>query len=161
MSKFQWRTAAVAAIAATVLGACTTTGVGSGDVVKTGAPVQFTWKSLDGGLTGTMTATVPDNGVFTGKFVQISSTTEIESLGPLWGGWAPGWNDWPYWGPGPDVYNAAQFVTRYSGKVLVNLQNGPGTRMRCRLLLTFPSQGMSGGGDGECQINGATIAARF
>lgn len=49
--------------AALVLGACTTTGMGGGELTRQGQaeePVLFSWKSGDGGISGSMVATLPD-----------------------------------------------------------------------------------------------------
>lgn len=151
-----------------VLGGCTTMGTGQGDISRDhqpGEPVHFTWKSTNGGQHGTMTATL-QNAVYQGQFFQITSQTRREMLAPLWVGWDDGWGDWPYWG-GPygawsGSYDATQFVTYYSGKVLANLTSPGGGRMRCRFLLFSPVSGMAGGGQGECQLrDGRTVNATF
>jgi len=153
-----------------ILGGCTTTGTGQGDISgnhQPGAPVHFTWQSTDGGQQGTMSATL-QNTVYQGRFFQITRQTRLEMLTPLWVGWNDNWGDWPYWGgPFPDGafqggYDTSQFITLYSGKVLANLNNPDGGHMRCRFLLYSPSEGMSGGGQGECQLQkGRTINATF
>lgn len=153
-----------------VVGGCTTMGTGQGEVSRhhrPGAPAHFTWKSTDGGQQGTMTATLR-HAVYRGRFFQITRQTRRETLAPLWLGWNDGWSDWPYWG-GPFAdgafqggYDTTQFVTYYSGKVLANLSSPAGGRMRCRFLLFSPAAGMTGGGQGECQLlGGRTIDATF
>lgn len=153
-----------------ILGGCTTMGTGQGDVLgdhQSRTPVQFTWKSTDGGQQGTMTATL-QNTVYQGRFFQITHQTQREVLAPLWVGWSDGWSDWPYWG-GPYMggvfqggYDTTQFITHYSGKVLANLSSPSGEWMRCRFLLFSPATGMSGGGQGECQLrDGSNIDATF
>jgi hypothetical protein len=47
------------------LGACTTLGTGSGSTSSGDRPVSFAWTSKDGGVTGTMSATLSDGGAFT------------------------------------------------------------------------------------------------
>lgn len=155
---------------ALLLGACTTTGMGGGELTTQGQrrePVQFSWKSNDGGITGTMLATLPGS-TYQGRFFQITQQTQREVLAPLWVGWNNGWSDWPYWGgpfpggPFPEGYGGTEFITHYSGKVLANLSNPQGQRMRCRFVLMAPRSGMAGGGQGECQLsNGSTINAVF
>lgn len=159
--------ATLAAGALLALGACSTlsTGMGGGDLQrqgKTEEPVLFSWRSHDGGISGSMVATLP-NATYQGRFFQITQQTEREGVSPLWDGWNEGWTDWPYWGwGGPATYSWTQFSTRYTGKVLANLRTDAGQRMRCRLHLTQPAQGMAGGGDGECQLQGGgTVRARF
>lgn len=76
--------------AALLLGACTTTGMGGGELTRQGkasAPVLFSWKSTDGGLSGTMAATLPD-ATYQGRFFQITRQTERQMVTPLWEGWS-------------------------------------------------------------------------
>ena len=151
--------------AALLLGACTTTGIGGGELTTQGQrrePVQFSWKSEDGGISGTMLATLPGS-TYQGRFFQITQQTQREVLTPLWVGWNNGWSDWPYWGGSyPGGLDTTQFVTHYSGKVLANMSGTNGQRMRCRFVLMSPGSGMSGGGQGECQLsNRSTINAVF
>ncbi len=156
----------LASTAVAMLCACTTTGMGGGELSVKGqdnGPVQFTWKSEDGGISGTLTATLPD-AIYQGRFFQITQQTQRQRIAPLWDGWSEGWNDWPYWGEfgryGP--YDATQFITRYTGKVVASLRSDSGKRMRCRFHLADPIRGMAGGGEGECQLaEGTTISAWF
>ena len=156
--------AALLTILAT-LWACTTTGVGDGQLSGLGteeAPVAFSWISKDGGITGTMTAAMPD-AAYTGRFFQITQQTRSETLEPLWSHWHNGWYDWPYWG-GPFMapYPTTRFVTHYSGKVVATLEAAGQQHMRCRFHLADPASGMSGGGEGECQLtDGRVVRAVF
>ncbi len=161
------RVAVVAASAALLLGACSTTmsGMGGGDLVEAGKtvePVLISWTSDNDALSGTMVATLPDL-TYSGPFFEITQQTREESLAPLWGGWNEGWYDWPYWINTPEgPYEFDRFITHYSGKVVANLSAPDGSQMRCRLHLIKPASGMAGGGEGECQIAGdGTIQARF
>jgi hypothetical protein len=147
------------------LTACTTVGTGGGQLSgKEGAevPVAFNWTSTDGGMSGTMTAQLP-GAVFQGPFFQITQQTRGETLSPLWTHWHQGWNDWPYWSdPFPSMYPSPQFITHYSGKVVATLESSNNQRMRCRFHLVVPSRGMSGGGEGECQLSqGRVVRAVF
>ncbi len=156
---------AASALALTVLAGCTTTGMGRGEMITQGRlaePVKFSWKSTDGGLSGSMVATLPD-ATYTGRFFQITRQTQQETLAPMWDGWSAGWYDWPYGDQSyPPMYTATQFVTYYSGKVVANLATGDGQRMRCRFHLANPAKGMSDGGLGECQLaDGRIISATF
>ena len=138
--------------------ACTTMGTGTGSVSPGSAPVAFSWTSKDGGNTGTMTASV-DGADYTGPFLQATSAIRSDDVfEPMWYGWRRGWGDWRYYG----APYGTSFATHYSGKVLANLQ-GPGSaRMRCRFVLNDPISGMSGGGQGTCQIaGGRTVDAVF
>ncbi len=149
------------------LSACSTvtSGMGGGDLVRHGKPAEpvlISWSSQNGGISGSMTATLPD-ATYQGPFFQITQQTVREGVAPLWDGWTEGWTDWPYWGwGGADTYVWRQFSTRYSGKVLANLHTPGGRHMRCRLHMADPVRGMAGGGDGECQLQGGgVIHARF
>lgn len=145
--------------------ACTTTGVGDGQIMEKGRPelqVTFAWKSKDNGMSGEMTASLPDAN-YQGRFFQITQSTRSEVLVPLWTHWRHGWYDWPYWGyPGIEPYPATRFITHYSGKVVATLDAGGGKHMRCRFHLADPARGMSGGGEGQCQLSdGRTLKATF
>lgn len=147
------------------LAACTTTGIGGGQMSGAGAqdePVTFSWKSTDGGISGTMTASLPGM-IFQGRFFQITEQTRAEVLNPLWLHWHSGWNDWPYWGgPMAPAFPTTQFITYYSGKVVATLESEGKQRMRCRFHLVDPVSGMSGGGEGECQLSeGRVVRAVF
>ncbi len=148
------------------LTACTTTGIGGGQLVGAAArdqPVAFSWKSLDGGISGSMVAVLLGQS-FQGRFFQITEQTRSEVLSPLWLNWRHGWYDWPYWGGplGGMPYPTTQFITHYTGKVVATLESPAGQRMRCRFQLVAPAQGMSGGGEGECQLSdGAVVRATF
>ena len=146
------------------LGACTTMGTGTGSTSTGDQPVAFDWTSKDGSVTGTMSATLPGGNVFTGPYLEITSTAESTQFSPMWMGWSPGWSDWGYglsgWtGGGLDTIGT---TTSYSGKVVANLQGPNSQRMRCRFDLNDPVSGMGGGGQGKCQVaGGATIDAVF
>jgi hypothetical protein len=141
--------------------ACTTTGSGGGQLAGPGAqeePVTFSWSSTDGGMSGAMTAALP-NVSYQGRFFQITQQTRGEVLTPLWTHWNRGWYDWPYWsGPGSPPYPATQFITFYSGKVVATLESLGNQRMRCRFHLVEPVRGMSGGGEGQCQLSDGRLA---
>ena len=138
------------------LAGCTTTGAGYGEVQKVGGePVAFQWKSADGGISGTLSASLAPERFFSGQFIQTTTEAHSDILDHMWHGWAPGWGAW---GPGP----ANGYVTSFSGRVLANLIGARGEQMRCRFRLAEPSSGMSGGGSGECQVaGGERIDATF
>lgn len=147
-------------LAALALAGCTTSGTGVGTTTSGAAAATFTW-SADSSRHGTMTAVLSAGGTYTGEFFQITSDTTVNSLGPMWvgwggrRGWGGGWGGWGGWGP------SDSFVTEYSGKVVANLQ-GPSGFMRCRFDLIRPSSGMSGGGQGRCQLpDSKIIEAQF
>ena len=140
------------------LSACTSMGTGSGSVSPGGAPVTFAWKSTDGGNTGTMSATLADRQIFSGPYLQITREVRSDDFGPMWTGWGYGWNDWDGFGP----FGGPAFSTEYSGRVVASLQDAGGQRMRCRFQLNTPLDGMTGGGQGTCQLkNGRSVDAVF
>jgi hypothetical protein len=140
------------------LSACTSLGTGTGSVSPGGAPVSFAWKSTDGGTTGTMSATLAGRQTFSGPYLQITRDVRNDDFGPMWGGWPYGWNDWGGWG----AFDGPAFATEYTGRVMANLQSTTGQRMRCRFHLNRPVDGMTGGGQGECQLdNGRSVNAVF
>lgn len=149
--------------AAMLMSGCTTTGVFGADIVSNGRavePVMFSWKSTNGGIGGTMVATLPD-ATYQGRFLQITRQVDSDTMAPMWSGWPAGWADWPLTGA-PLPMDEMQFTTVYSGRVVANLENASGTLMRCRFQMARPDAGMAGGGTGECQLaGGTTIQATF
>jgi hypothetical protein len=144
------------------LSACTSLGTGSGSVSPGGAPATFAWKSTDGGTTGTMSATLGSGQTFSGPYLQITKQVSNIDFDPMWSGWSYGWNDWDGWAPYGGPYAEPAFVTEYSDHVIANLQSTDGQRMRCRFNLTRPVDGMTGGGQGECQLgSGRSVNAVF
>jgi hypothetical protein len=144
------------------LGACTTMGTGEGSTVSGDQPVSFNWTSKDGGVTGTMTATLSNGSVFTGPYLEITKTAQSDQFYPMWTGWAPGWRDWGYGGFGAFPLDSTGITTTYSGKVTANLTGPASQRMRCRFDLNDPPSGMGGGGQGKCQLaSGTTVDATF
>jgi hypothetical protein len=144
-----------------VLAGCTTMGTGLGTTATGGTPVQFSWKSSNG-VSGSMHAALPDGSVYMGSYLQITTDTTVDSLGSLWEGWSPGWGfgGWDYWDGGLD--GGTDFVTHYSGRVVANLADPEGKHIRCKFLLAHPTDGMAGGGQGDCQLpNGKTIVTSF
>ena len=139
------------------LAACTTMGTGTGDSSSGDVKASFAWKSTDD-RTGTLTASLSNGDNYSGQFFQVTRDTRVETLSPLWSGWAGPWHGWRYWGPYPDT----AFVTHYSGRVVANLADNDGQHMRCHFTLMHPQQGMAGGGAGQCQLpTGLTIDTTF
>lgn len=142
---------------AVALSACTTLGSGTGSLQPGAAPASFAWKSTDGGITGSMSATLSDGRTFSGPYLEITSSARSEDLTPMWIGWRRGWADWPGWGLPNELV-----TTQYSGRVTANLQATDSERMRCSFQLNQPDAGMAGGGQGQCQLaNGRSVDAVF
>jgi hypothetical protein len=149
--------AIAAALAAASLAACTTIGVGNGELRPGNTPVEFDWSSKDGSMSGAMSARLGTGASYTGTFVQI---IQQEGLAPQ-----PMWNDWPgIWdGWGTEIsYPPSSVTTQYSGSVEASLATADGQRMQCHFILNAPVAGMHGGGQGDCRLgDGRTIAAAF
>jgi hypothetical protein len=156
-------------LAAALLGGCVASGAIKGRLTEPGAaatPVTLHYRSARFNQNGILTATLPDGESFSGRYLQVTSDTDAESLDPYWGGWGVGWAGWGPWtddyGPWIVGEDVPTFVRNYSGKVIATLLGDRGSRMRCRFCLADPSQGMSSGGVGECEVTGGgKIAAEF
>jgi hypothetical protein len=137
--------------------ACSSQGSGSGELkpasgVAPAESIRFSWHSDGDSVTkGTMTTTVPGKGRFTGKYMQITSQSDVAGAGPyFYDTWHPGWDGWDGWG---DPEGVDAFVTNYSGKVISVLRSDAGESMRCRFRLAEPASGPAGGGTGECELS--------
>jgi hypothetical protein len=136
---------------------CTTMGGGFGSTPSGASPTTFSWKSSDG-VTGTMNATMSDGTTYSGQYFEITRDTTVDAVAPLWVGWHSGWRGAGDW----DAEPTPDFVTHYSGRVVANLASPNTTHMRCKFTLARPSDGMAGGGSGQCQLpDGTTIDANF
>jgi len=156
------------AAAALALAGCVASGAIQARITKpaNGGPVVMAYRSERFQNNGTLTATMPGGETFSGRYLQVTSDVDAESLDPYWGGWGVGWDGWEPWTddygpwiPGADV---PTFVRNYSGKVIATLLGDRGGRMRCRFRLADPEEGMSSGGLGECETGtGQRIDATF
>ncbi len=144
--------------ASIAVGACTSMGSGSGYFTQGNEAVNFSWKSDDGsGTSGQMSATLADGKIFSGDYLEITHQIATAELDPVWNEWDRG---------GSDLFTEASIPdfgsgTQYSGRVLAKLRSGDGQRMTCRFHLNVPSQGMAGGGQGRCDVNGGSVDAVF
>src|SRR6267154_5160696 len=80
--------------AAVALSACTTMGTGTGSVSPGNEPVTFSWKSSDGGVSGSMSAALKDGQTFSGPYLEVTSTTSSQAFDPMCSGWERGWGGW-------------------------------------------------------------------
>jgi hypothetical protein len=110
---------------------------------------QFAWHSGADASQGEIQATLPDGRLFSGKYLQVRSTTEVNTAGLYYSAWSgPGWAGGPWYGGAP-----GGFVTEYSGQAVALLDSADGTQMRCKFALNTPERGMAGGGMGTCQLS--------
>ncbi len=156
------------AATALALAGCVATGAIKARVTRpdTGAVVVMTYRSQRFTNNGTLTATMPDGERFSGRYLQVTSDTDAETLDPYWGGWGTGWDGWEPWtddyGPWIAGADVPTFIRNYSGKVIATMLGDRGGRIRCRFRLADPEEGMTGGGLGECQTGtGDRIDASF
>jgi hypothetical protein len=149
----------MASALASTLAACTTTGVGTGQLTDTTGQdeaASFTWISHDGGNSGDMTALLQGKS-YQGRFFQITSQTVADTLTASQGYWRHGWYDGPYLGaPIGGAFPSRQFVTHYSGKVM-GMLDAADNHARCQFHLAEPAHGLSSGGQGECQLSGGGV----
>jgi hypothetical protein len=142
------------ALALGSLSGCTSTGPISGQLVLPGQAAQrvtltYVTDRFDEG--GQITGTKPSGESFSGRFVQVTPTSTVDSVGPMWSTWSsPIWNDW---GPFDETRiggsaDAATFRTNYSGKVVATLSGDRGTVMRCRFELVNRRAWQNGGTGG-------------
>src|SRR5215475_7664206 len=113
-------------VAAGLLAGCAGTGPITGQLVIPGqAPqrVTMTYETDRFDEGGTLSVTLPTGERFTGRFLQITSTTSVESVGPTWASWGPVWSEWgPFgetWISGPS--DAMTFRRNYTGRVVATL----------------------------------------
>jgi hypothetical protein len=120
---------------------------GTGTTQASG-PVTFMWQSKADASQGAIEATTPTGTQFSGTYLQVTSQATEEDYGPYYGEWvSPGWGAPWYQGPSDG------FVTEYSGRVVAHLSAPTGQRMRCQFVLKDPVSGMTGGGEGDCQLS--------
>lgn len=147
-------TMTLVAVIAGLAAGCGTSGVGSGTLESAGKPeregdVEFTWTADAEATRGTLQAVLPDGRMFSGNFMQITSTTVGDDLDGYWTGWNGSWDG---------MSDGPEFVRQYSGHVIGQLTGPDGERMRCRFQLAEPEEGPASGGMGECDLtSGETI----
>ena len=152
---------AVAAVSVLVFAACTTTGVAVGKDVRTGKatePVTLDWQSDPGDMTnGDIEVRLPSGMFYQGRYHQVTKTTMVEVLDPFWGPWPPYWSDWDLtWDASDeveDIDDYQRFITNYDHHIIARLDNDRNApEMRCRFTLLHPTDGMAGGGVGDCTV---------
>ena len=157
-----------AVLAALGLGGCVASGAIQARITKPpdGGAVSMRYRTDRFDDNGILTATLPTGEQYSGRFLQVTSDMDAETLDPYWGGWDVGWDGWGPWTDdyGPYIAGAdvPTFIRNYSGKVIATLLGNQGGRMRCRFRLSEPEEGLQGGGLGSCQTgSGERIDATF
>jgi hypothetical protein len=155
-----------AVILASGLAGCVTTGSIGGRLSAPGEPVTgvvFSFQSDRFGEGGRLSAALPGGEYFSGRYLQITSTSTADVVQPISMFWGPRWHHWGAFGPPwMEEGDHTAFVRTYSGKVVATLFGDKGNTMRCRFQLTNPEAGLSSGGVGECQVsNGGQIDVQF
>lgn len=153
-------------VLAGALSGCVRTGQLNGRLSVPSQPVEnvkFEFRSDVSGEGGKLSTKLAGGESFSGRYVQITSTTREHVIAPLFQRWPPFWNDWgPFGTPWFAGNDYTTFRTNYSGKVVATLFGDRGDTMRCRFRLSDPPAGLSGGGAGECQpSNGGKIDVQF
>ncbi len=147
---------------ALLLAGCISTGQMAGRLAKPdepAVPVTLEYQTSRFGQGGTMWSTLPNGEFFDGKYLQITAAATADTIGPVAVGWGWGWAPVDPWFAG---VNATTFVQQYSGRVVATLFGDQGHVMRCRLNLSNPAGGITGGGIGECEVsNGERIDVQF
>jgi hypothetical protein len=152
---------ALGLVLAAGLVSCTSSGTATGQLVTAAGkrePVTFVWRS-DGGdwRHGTVSVVLPSGDTYRGKYHQVTESMPLRSYGPMWVGFRPYWPDWPApWYAGRSYAPGSEgWLTVYEGKVVARLStpHDPSHYMRCRFSLDDPSLGMTGGGNGDCQLS--------
>ena len=99
---------------------CKSTGSGTGASNTGDVHAQFTWQQSEA-TSGTLTAIVSYPGgsqeTYSGKFYQITRNSTVESLGPLWSPWHPGWGGWVAGAPNP-TRNLSRTIRATSSRIL-------------------------------------------
>ncbi|MDQ3033599.1 MAG: hypothetical protein M3Y87_14360 [Myxococcota bacterium] len=136
---------------------CASSGVGVGRLTSPGKPeaegnVVFRWRAGLDATNGDIGASLPDGRRFAGRFLQVTSTTVAQHLdawstlgAPYYGNARGG----AYWEP----VDASSFVTRYTGRVMAQLQGPDDEVMRCLFVLEDPVAGPQSGGLGNCELS--------
>ena len=143
------------------LSACATTGTAVGELKTPNGPQQavtMVWRSdATSPDRGRIAGTLADGVHYSGKYFEVVKTVDEGVYGPAWDGWRTYWADW---GTGTHYeYDWSRFVEVYTGRVIANLRSDDGkVRLRCRFTIQKPLEGLTGGGNGDCQLsNGESI----
>ncbi|MFZ5897005.1 MAG: hypothetical protein ACOY0T_38460 [Myxococcota bacterium] len=146
--------------------ACTSTGTATGHLVTPSgnrAVVTFRWRSDAGDWhRGKLSVVLPGGERYSGSYRQVSQMHPVAVYGPMWVGWEPFWPDWPTpWYRGTLGASWDGWVRVYGGRVVARLEGrNPERAMRCRFTLDDPARGLSGGGNGDCQLSDGSIIER-
>ena len=166
MMRIGFRESILALVIVVGLAGCVTTGSIGGRLSVPDEPVAgvtFSFQSERFGEGGRLFVILPSGEYFSGRYLQITSTSTADVVQPISMFWGPRWHPWePFGPPWVEEGDHTTFVRNYSGKVVATLFGDKDNTMRCRFQLTNPEAGLSSGGVGECQIsNGGKIDVEF
>lgn len=134
------------AMALSLLSACVNTGVIEG--VSESEPVQFEYEQGAFDNDGLLSVTMPDGERYSGKFVQISSSTSGD--------------DWEIGESSDDdswIIKGSETVSSSAEALLIGSR---GNTMKCNFQLSNADFGIGGGGIGQCKTSiGQTAAIAF
>lgn len=117
--------------------------------------VPFSYEVLGETHGGLFTTLGKGGEHYTGPWVQVEASTRGAVVTEVWNGMSG--PEWTAWQDGPDGswhavgISLGDFAELYTGKVVASMDGNEGHRMRCRLQLEDPAQGLVGGGTGRCQ----------
>lgn len=120
-----------------ILSGCESTGTIKG--VSDGRGVQFEYQQGFLDNDGTLKVTMPDGEIYSGKFVQKTSSRSGDE-------WKIGESS------GDDAFNLISSDTVFSEAEAILIGNR-GNTMKCMFKLSDPSSGIDGGGIGSCKTS--------
>jgi hypothetical protein len=147
----RWWMAIGGPLVAAAMTGCASTGTMRGEFSGPGGaparPVALNYQSDRSGDRGTLSLTLPDGEMFSGRYVAVGSA----GIGPA----APG-TDLNFseinWDNTADQWSFDQ--PSDTDKLVALLEGNRGGRIRCRFTLVYPPGGLKDGGTGLCQVKG-------
>ena len=117
--------------------------------------VPFSFEELGETHGGLFTTLGKGGEHYSGPYVLVRAATDGKLVTEVYDGMTS--PEWTAWQDGPDGtwqevgVSFGAFSDFYTGKAVASLDGNRGDRMRCQLQLERPSEGLAGGGTGQCQ----------
>lgn len=153
------------ACASVLTAGCATSGTAAGALVEAGArpeAVAFDWEeSRLIPSQGDIHASFPDGRRYQGTYSQVTHRYLDDEGEPDWFV-----GDRPVYDEDWIAHDLVRWREEPTARVVANLESDEGDTLRCRFTLAEPSEGMAGGGSGECtteggeRITGVVLGAR-